>query len=102
MMKMVFHIGRSGMERIVNILFKWGKLREALMSEVHMYDQLGRLLNDPDSMKTGSLYWPSTDGWRGWTHNEDLNKYFFNDIPEHGLSEAMQALNKMEGAITLE
>lgn len=95
-------MGEARLERIVNILFKWGRLREALMDEVHMYDKLGRLLKDPEAMKTGSLYWPSSDGWRGWTHNDDLNKYFFNDIPEHGIMDAMEALNKMEGAITLE
>ena len=82
-------------DRLVNTLFKWDRLREALFAEVHLYDYLDKVMADPESMKTGSLYWPDTDGWRGWSQDEDTNKYYFNDIPEDSCMDAIKALEEM-------
>ena len=68
------------MDRIVNLLFRWGKLRNALMDEVHMYDQLNNILSDPKNMETASCIWLEEDGWKGWVFNRELNRYIFNDI----------------------
>ena len=83
-------------DRLVNTLFRWDRLREAIFVEVHMYDYLDNIMKDPEAMKTGSSYWPDIDGWRGWSHNEDTDKYYFNDIPEDNCMDAMNELDQME------
>lgn len=88
-------------EWIVRQLFRWPSLRSELFAEVGMYNMLKRLDLDPDSKKIAAAYWDEGDGWRGWTHNSDLNKYYFNDIPEHSFGDAMHALDDMEGTIRL-
>lgn len=81
---------------LVNALFKWDSLRIALFSEVHMYDELDKIINDPEAMKIGATFWPDSDGWRGWSYNESKDKYYFNDIPEDGTMEAWQELDRMQ------
>jgi len=82
-------------DRLVNTLFRWGRLREALFAEVHLYDYLDKIMADPESMKTGASYWPDTDGWRGWSQDEETNKYYFNDVPENNCMDAIKALEEM-------
>jgi hypothetical protein len=65
---------------LVNRLFWWTPLRNALFAEVHMYDQLDGIMSDPDRMKTGSVMWFEDGLWKGWVFNRDLNRYIFNDI----------------------
>ena len=65
---------------LVNRIFRWDPLREAVTDEVHMYDQIGRTLADPNAMKTASVIWWEPDGFHGWVYNEDKKRYFFNDI----------------------
>jgi hypothetical protein len=61
-----------------------------------MYDKLSRIINDSDSMKTGSLCYPDTDGWRAWSYDPDKKRYYFNDVPEINLMDAFSALEEME------
>jgi hypothetical protein len=82
-------------DRLVNTLFRWGRLREALFAEVHLYDYLDKIMADPESMKTGASYWPDIDGWRGWSQDEETNKYYFNDVPEENCMDAIKALEEM-------
>ena len=88
-------------EWIVRQLFRWDSLRSELLAEASMYNDLKRILNDPESMAIASAHWDEGDGWRGWTYNKDLNKYFFNDVPELDMIDGMQALDEMEGVIRL-
>lgn len=74
------------MDRIVNFLFKWEKLRVAIFREVEWENSLGRIIKDPESMKTGSLFWCDIDGWRGWTQTDDMS-YYFHDIPEKDIGD---------------
>lgn len=83
-------------DRLVNTLFRWTRLRKALFEEVHMYDYLDDLMSDPEAMKIASSHWPDIDGWRGWSLNEDTNRYYFNDIPEKNCIDAMLELDYME------
>lgn len=46
--------------------------------------------------------WPEDDGWHGFEYNEDMNRYFFNDIGEQDFSKAWFALQEMQGAISLD
>jgi len=74
------------MDRIVNILFRWDRLRDAIFAEVHFYDHLDEVIKDTTP---GSLYWNDGDGWRSWTYSAGRKKYYFNDIPEDNLGYAM-------------
>jgi hypothetical protein len=83
-------------DRIVNVLFRWGSLRNALFAEVNFHNSIGRIMKDPESMKTASAFWDEGDGWRGWSIEGD--KYYFNDVPEHDLMGVMESLEKMAKA----
>jgi hypothetical protein len=78
---------------LVNRLFWWTPLRNALLAEATFYNSMTTLLNDPESMKTATAYWNEGDGWRGWTIED--NKYYFNDVPEHDMLSAWEALDEM-------
>ena len=78
---------------LVNRLFWWTPLRNALLAEATFYNSMTTLLNDPESMKTATAYWNEGDGWRGWTIED--NKYYFNDVPEHDLMGVIESLDEM-------
>jgi hypothetical protein len=78
---------------LVNKLFWYTPLREALISEATFYNSLTRTINDPESMKTASAFWDEGDGWRGWSIEGD--KYYFNDVPEHDLMAVILAIEDM-------
>jgi hypothetical protein len=84
---------------LVNRLFWWTPLRNALLAEATFYNSLTRIMNDPESMKTASAFWDEGDGWRGWTIEDD--KYYFNDVPEHDMIDLMQSLDEMHGQRSL-
>ena len=73
-------------EWLINRIFSWNKLREAIFSEVHFYDKIDEALNDTTP---GSLFWEESGGWKCWTYSKERNKYYFNDIPEKSLVDAM-------------
>lgn len=83
------------MDKLINFLFKFDRLRLAIFSEVDFYNSITRTLNDPESMKVASAFWCDEDGWRGWGIKEDGN-YYFHDIPEHGLGDIMDIIIKKE------
>lgn len=87
------------METLVNWLFKWSRLREAIFAEVNFYNSLNRLMKDPESKKVASAFWDEGDGWRGWTIED--NKYYFSDIPERDLLACMLELEEMHGQKSL-
>ena len=70
---------------LVNRIFSWENLRNAISDEVHMYDHLDSIMNDPDAMKTSSLSWMEGDTWYGWKFNESNNRYYFDDIGNKSL-----------------
>lgn len=80
-------------DKIVNLLFRWKRLREALFIEVNFYNSMTRIINDPEAMKTATAFWDEGDGWRGWTIED--GKYYFNDIPSYDMIDAMQELEEM-------
>jgi hypothetical protein len=61
-----------------------------------MYDYIKSIMDDPESMETGSLYFPGIDGWRSWSHDKEAGRYYFNDIPEENMMAAISALTDME------
>ena len=81
---------------LVNRIFWWAPLRDAIFDEVHMYDRLRHILADPEAMEIGSSFIPDFDGWRSWSHNKDKSIYYFNDIPEEDMMAAIERLEDME------
>lgn len=72
-------------DRLISILFRWGKLRLAIFDEVRMHDQIDEAMKD---ITIVSLHWYEPDGWRSWVFDEDRNVYIFNDIPFAMISES--------------
>ena len=82
-------------DKIVNFIFKWEKLRLAIFDEVNLYNSFTRILNDPESMETATALWDEGDGWRGWTIKDDGN-YYFHDLPEQSLSDILEMISDRE------
>jgi hypothetical protein len=76
------------MDRLVNLIFSWERLRNAVTEEVHLYDDLGKRMAEynPDH---NSVFWYDWDGWRSRSFSPERNKYYFNDIAEMSLMNAM-------------
>jgi hypothetical protein len=81
---------------LVNKLFWWTPLRNSIIKEVHMYDYIKSILEDPESKDTGSLFYTDIDGWKSWSHDKEAGRYYFNDVPEENIMAAMSALTDME------
>jgi len=75
------------MDKLVNSLFRWKRLREAIFDEVELYNEINKRLADNTP---GSAYWNDGDGWRSWTYKKERNKYYFNDVPEEHLGDAIR------------
>lgn len=74
---------------IVNKIFAWKPLREAIFDEVHMYDHITKVMADPTP---GSHFWAESDGWRGWTYDSEQKRYTFIDVPQDGMIDIMSEL----------
>jgi hypothetical protein len=84
------------MDRLVNFLFRWNKLRLAIFNEVHIYDKLRAMFDDPKASTTSSSIYSDIDGWRGWHKSLSIGRYYFNDIPEDAFMDAWNELHLME------
>lgn len=70
---------------LVNRIFRFTSLRQAIFDEVHLYDHLDSIISDPKSMETASLSWMEGDMWYGWTHDSNAKRYYFDDIGNKSL-----------------
>ena len=70
-------------EWLVDRIFSWDKLREALFAEVHFYDEIKRRMNEP----TTNLSWNEGGLWYGYTYNEMHKTYLFDDIGHESLAD---------------
>lgn len=80
---------------LVDLIFKWDRLRLAIFSEVDWYNSISRTLEDPDAMQIVNAMWCEPDGWRGW-HIKDDGTYYFHDIPEKGIRDLWDIIYKKE------
>ena len=71
---------------LVRRIFSYKPLYEAVMDEAHLYKEINKRLADNTP---GSAYWDDGDGWRSWTYSKERKKYYFNDIPEEHLGDAI-------------
>jgi hypothetical protein len=79
---------------LVDRIFKYTSLRQAVTDEVHFYDMIEKSLKDTNP---GSAFWNDGDGWRSWTYSKERNKYYFNDIPEYSLGDAINYTLESKG-----
>jgi hypothetical protein len=82
---MEYHIGRKMIDRLVNLFFRWGNLREALFAEVHMYDEVSKSIKEYKETGPTNLTWSEGDTWYGWTYNSNARRYYFDDIGNKSL-----------------
>jgi len=68
---------------LVNKLFWWTPLREAIFAEVHYYDQIEAAMNEP----ANNLTWEEGGLWYGYTLNEMHNLYLFDDTGYETMTE---------------
>lgn len=73
---------------LVNKLFWWAPLREAIFAEVHFYDQIDAAMKEP----TNNLTWEEGGKWYGYTLNEMHNTYLFDDIGHESMTDLWENL----------
>jgi len=81
--KTALRIGRNGIRMIdwlVNKIFRWDSLRDAIFSEVHMYDEIHKQMKEYKEEGPTNLTWSEGDTWSGWTYNSNAKRYYFDDI----------------------
>jgi len=72
-------------EWLARRIFSWTNLREYIFEEVHLYDHLDTIINDPEGMKIASSSWMEGDTWYGWNYNSNAKRYYFDDIGNKSL-----------------
>jgi hypothetical protein len=70
---------------LVNLIFRFTPLRKAVFDEVHMYDHLYAIVNDPEGMEIASSTWMEGDMWYGWRYDSNAKRYYFDDIGDKSL-----------------
>ena len=75
-------------DRVVNWLFKWDRLRDAIFSEVHFYDHIKATMNEP----TTNLTWEEGGKWYGYTWNEMHKIYIFDDTGHETMTDLWEDL----------
>jgi hypothetical protein len=66
---------------LVQKLFWWTPLRNAIFAEVHMYDELDRVMSEP----TTNLSWEEGGLWYGYYYDSNAGRYYFDDIGHDNL-----------------
>ena len=70
---------------LVNKIFRWDSLRDAIFSEVHMYDEIHKQMKEYKEEGPTNLTWSEGDTWYGWTYNSNAKRYYFDDIGNKSL-----------------
>ena len=78
-------IQRIMIDWLVNKLFWWTPLREAIFEEVHMYDHLSDVFTNSDLTDIASCSWMEGDLWYGWNYDSNAKRYYFDDIGNKSL-----------------
>jgi hypothetical protein len=68
---------------LVQKLFWWTPLRQAIFAEVHMYDALIDAMNEP---RTNSS-WNEGGLWYGYTYNKMHSMYLFDNTGHEDMSD---------------
>ena len=70
---------------LVNRIFRWDPLREAIFDEVRLYQSIDKAMAEYDREHPTNLTWSEGDRWYGWTYNPELKRYYFDDIGNESL-----------------
>ena len=80
MMNLAHPIGKKMIDWLVNKIFWWAPLREAIFDEVRLYQSVDRSLWEYEHEEPTNLTWSEGDTWYGWTYSPDKKRYYFDDI----------------------
>lgn len=70
---------------LVNRIFRWDPLREAIFDEVRLYQSIDKTMWRMEHENPTNLTWSEGDRWYGWTYNPELKRYYFDDIGNESL-----------------
>lgn len=70
---------------LVNRIFRWDPLREAIFDEVRLYQSIDKVMWRMEHENPTNLTWSEGDRWYGWTYNPELKRYYFDDIGNESL-----------------
>ena len=70
---------------LVNRIFRWDPLREAVFDEVRLYQSIDKIMWRMEHENPTNLTWSEGDRWYGWTYNPELKRYYFDDIGNESL-----------------
>jgi hypothetical protein len=77
---------------LVNLIFSWGKLRDAVTFEVRMYDSIYRVMAQDVDQHPTNLSWLENGIWKGWSYSPEYNRYYFDDFGSDNLSDLWKEL----------
>ena len=75
-------------DNIVNLLFRWDRLRDAIFAEVHFWDEIDKARDEP----TTNLTWEENGKWYGWTLQEMHKIYLFDDVGHDSMTDLWESL----------
>jgi hypothetical protein len=70
---------------LVNRIFRWDTLRDAVFDEVNLYQSIDKGMWENENLRPTNLTWSEGDRWYGWTYNDKLKRYYFDDIGNESL-----------------
>jgi hypothetical protein len=82
-------------EWLVNKLFWWTPLRNAIFNEVHMYDEIDKIMKEYEETGPTNLSWSEGDTWYGWRYNSNAKRYYFDDFGCKSLHELFDMGGKL-------
>jgi hypothetical protein len=80
-------------DRLVNLLFWWTPLRQAIFAEVHFYDHIDAAMNEP----TNNLTWEDGGLWYGYTYDSNAGRYYFDDTGHKSMTDLWDNLWEKAG-----
>jgi hypothetical protein len=80
--------GGGMIDRLVQLLFWWTPLRQAIFAEVHFYDHIDAAIQEP----TTNLTWEEGGKWYGYTFNEANSIYLFDDTGHDSMTDLWDEL----------
>lgn len=83
-------------EWIVQKIFTWGSLRNAIFDEINLYQSIEKSLSESNNSQPSNLFWCEGDKWYGWTFDRLKNRYYFEDVGHDSL------MNFWENELNLE
>jgi hypothetical protein len=78
-------LGAQMIDWLINRIFRWDTLRNAIFDEVRLCQSVDRVLWEHEKSGPTNLTWSEGDTWYGWTYNSNAKRYYFDDIGNKSL-----------------